>query len=124
MKRVTRWECIERFSGKWDTAEMPLDRQTIGSLLINEVFHDVRQYGRGKRARQEMSPKAAFAFAPSTCQQPTESSESNKNMLVRSPSQHFGATLNPTIGMRSDLSRDLLVNVGRMNGKAGHFQRS
>jgi hypothetical protein len=29
-------------------------------------------------------------------------------MLVRSPSQYFGAALNPTIGMRSDLSRDLL----------------
>jgi hypothetical protein len=44
-------------------------------------------------------------------------------MLVRSPSQYFGAALNPTIGMRSDLSRDLFVNVGRMNGKKDHFQR-
>jgi hypothetical protein len=25
--------------------------------------------------------------------------------------------------MRSDLSRDLFVYVGRMNGKKGHFQR-
>jgi hypothetical protein len=123
MKRVSRRKRIGRFSGKWDTAEMPLDRQTIGSLLVNEVLHDVRQYGRGKRARQEMGSKAVFAFAPCTCQQPTESSESNKNMLVRSPSQYFGATLNPTIGMRSDLSRDLFVNVGRMNGKKDHFQR-
>src|ERR1700685_4394131 len=111
MKRVTRWECIGRFSGKWDTAEMPLDRQTIGSLLVNEVLHDVRQYGRGKRARQEMGSKAAFAFASRTCQQPTESSESHKNMLVCSPSQYFGAPLNPTVGLRCDL----LVNVGRMN---------
>ena len=100
---------------------MALDRQTIGSLLVNEVLHDVRQYGRGKRARQEMGSKAAFAFASRTCQQPTESSESHKNMLVCSPSQYFGATLNPTIGLRSDLARDLIVNVDRMNGKKGHF---
>jgi hypothetical protein len=100
---------------------MPLDRQTIGSLLVNEVLHDVRQYGRGKRASQKMGSKAAFTFVACTCQQPTESSESNKNMLVCSPSQYFGATLNPTIGMRSDLARDLLVNVGRMNRKKGHF---
>src|SRR6202795_2249285 len=123
MKSVTRRECIGRFSGKWDTAEMPLDRQTIGSLLINEVLHDVRQYGRGKRARQEMGSKAAFAFAPCTCQQPTASTESTKNMLGPSPSQYLGATLNPTIGMRSALARDLLGNVGRLNGKKGHLQR-
>jgi hypothetical protein len=42
-------------------------------------------------------------------------------MLVRSPSQYFGATLNPTIGMRSDLSRDLFVNVGRINGRRAIF---
>src|ERR1700761_6607059 len=100
---------------------MPLDRQTVGALLVDEALHDMRDDRGRYRASEKMGAEAALTRASRARRDPSECRKRQQHMFVGAPSQSLSPPLNPSVGTSGDLARHGLIKSRRVNGEQCHL---